>query len=396
MQEKASTSNLVLKRAFVRSVVRSLSGGADGAHEVQVAVDAAQAQLCASVRELSRLSTQSGGAIDWASVFVNVLPPVRLDGGSEDALSALRRAVAAAVTQQAAELRAAGTAEWIVRLVGDTGCAWRVHVAMPSGAMRAPRVLTSSACKQSNVRVCGSNVRLCGFFVVHGAQTRGRSRPGHEFGEGTVSIYKEEASEQGAVQLLQQGQSESPPDTRVGGGVEPLSPLQQRRLHARRHKTTYCYDFPAVFENALHSLWTESAARGGAPPPARGDLVRAAELGLAGRGDFREAGAELREIERGAGSNDVGIVAWRLTLRTPEWPEGRDVVVVANDITFRAGAFGPDEHAVFRAVCDHALAARLPLLYLAANSGARVGLDQALKRRLRVRPYSFPLHLPTC
>ena len=50
----------------------------------------------------------------------------------------------------------------------------------------------------------------------------------------------------------------------------PLEPLQQKRLAARRHKTTYCFDFPAVFEDALRQLWAQRAAAGepNAVPPA--------------------------------------------------------------------------------------------------------------------------------
>lgn len=55
-------------------------------------------------------------------------------------------------------------------------------------------------------------------------------------------------------------------------------------------------------------------------------------------------------------------------------PQGRSVVAVANDITWQSGAFSPAEDAVFRAAVDYALEERLPLLYLAANAGARVGL----------------------
>ena len=31
--------------------------------------------------------------------------------------------------------------------------------------------------------------------------------------------------------------------------------------------------------------------------------------------------------------NDVGMVAWFITLRTPEYPEGRQAILIANDIT---------------------------------------------------------------
>lgn len=57
---------------------------------------------------------------------------------------------------------------------------------------------------------------------------------------------------------------------------------------------------------------------------------------------------------------------------------------MANDITFSSGAFGPREDAVFRAVTEYALEERLPLIYLAANSGARVGLASEVKKAFKV------------
>ena len=60
------------------------------------------------------------------------------------------------------------------------------------------------------------------------------------------------------------------------------------------------------------------------------------------------------------------------------------VVAVANDITFNSGAFGTREDAVFRAATEHALEEKLPLIYLAANAGARVGLASEVKQCLQV------------
>ena len=60
------------------------------------------------------------------------------------------------------------------------------------------------------------------------------------------------------------------------------------------------------------------------------------------------------------------------------------VIAVANDITFNSGAFGTREDAVFRAATEHALEERLPLVYLAANAGARVGLASEVKQCLQV------------
>ena len=63
------------------------------------------------------------------------------------------------------------------------------------------------------------------------------------------------------------------------------------------------------------------------------------------------------------------------------------VVAIANDITFNSGAFGPREDAMFRAVTEYALLHKLPLVYLAANSGARVGLANEVKQCLQVCPH---------
>jgi len=131
-----------------------------------------------------------------------------------------------------------------------------------------------------------------------------------------------------------------------------------------------------VFENALRGAWASRAAAGepnSVPPPGR--LVEAHELVLAG-GDSRFTSSKLRlqRVQRGPGENDIGMVAWHMTLKTPECQQGRQVIAVANDITHQSGAFGPKEDAVFRAAGELALQERLPLVYLAANSGARVGV----------------------
>lgn len=46
---------------------------------------------------------------------------------------------------------------------------------------------------------------------------------------------------------------------------------------------------------------------------------------------------------RVVGTNKVGMLAWHVMMRTPEYPEGREVVVIANDVTFQSGSFGVKE-----------------------------------------------------
>jgi len=42
------------------------------------------------------------------------------------------------------------------------------------------------------------------------------------------------------------------------------------------------------------------------------------------------------------------MVAWKMTLKTPEFPAGRDIIVIANDITFKIGSFGPREDILYQ------------------------------------------------
>ena len=59
---------------------------------------------------------------------------------------------------------------------------------------------------------------------------------------------------------------------------------------------------------------------------------------------------------------------------------------IANDITMGAGAFGPKEYAMFAAAANYGLAHRMPILYLAANSGARFGLAQEVQKHIQAWP----------
>ncbi len=59
-------------------------------------------------------------------------------------------------------------------------------------------------------------------------------------------------------------------------------------------------------------------------------------------------------------------------------------MAIANDITYNQGAFGPREDAMFRAATEYALRLRLPVVYLAANSGARIGLATEVKQCIQV------------
>lgn len=58
--------------------------------------------------------------------------------------------------------------------------------------------------------------------------------------------------------------------------------------------------------------------------------------------------------------------------------------MIANDITHKAGSFGTREDVVFKMASVFARERRVPRLYIAANSGARIGLAEGVKKVFKV------------
>lgn len=58
--------------------------------------------------------------------------------------------------------------------------------------------------------------------------------------------------------------------------------------------------------------------------------------------------------------------------------------MIANDITHKAGSFGTREDVVFKLASEFARRKRIPRLYMAANSGARIGLAEGIKKSFKV------------
>jgi acetyl-CoA carboxylase/biotin carboxylase 1 len=138
--------------------------------------------------------------------------------------------------------------------------------------------------------------------------------------------------------------------------------------------------FLQAFETALQQSWAFQFP--GIMKPKDEVLVKVTELKFADqRGVW---GTPLVPVERPPALNDVGMVAWFMEMSTPEFPSGRTILVVTNDVTFKAGSFGPREDAFFLAVTDLACTKKVPLIYLAANSGARIGVADEVKTCFKV------------
>lgn len=144
--------------------------------------------------------------------------------------------------------------------------------------------------------------------------------------------------------------------------------LQPKRYQAHLIGTTYVYDFPDLFSKALSNVWVK--ARKTDPSLVVPKVfVDSKELVL-------DEHDQLAEVDRAPGNNTCGMVGWVFTMRTPEFPNGRRVVVIANDITYKIGSFGPSEDTFFFQVTQYARNLGLPRIYLSANSGARIGLAE--------------------
>ncbi|WFD43394.1 acetyl-coenzyme-A carboxylase [Malassezia psittaci] len=139
--------------------------------------------------------------------------------------------------------------------------------------------------------------------------------------------------------------------------------LEMRRARAYQLGTTFVYDLVDALRQALRRTFVEQE---GAPPAPTDPVSSVEELLL--------VDGQLQPVQRPAASNKVGMVGWRLVIQTPECPNGRPLMLVANDVTWQAGSFGPAEDAFFAAVAREARTKRIPLLYVSSNSGARIGL----------------------
>ncbi|XP_074869913.1 acetyl-CoA carboxylase 1 [Carettochelys insculpta] len=154
--------------------------------------------------------------------------------------------------------------------------------------------------------------------------------------------------------------------------------LQSKRFQAQSLGTTYIYDIPEMFRQSLIKLWdsmNESAFLPSHPLPS--DMLTYTELVLDDQG-------QLVHMNRLPGGNEIGMVAWKMTLKSPEYPDGRDIIVIGNDITYRIGSFGPQEDLLFLRASELARTQGIPRIYVAANSGARIGLAEEIRHMFHV------------
>ena len=150
--------------------------------------------------------------------------------------------------------------------------------------------------------------------------------------------------------------------------------LQPKRYKAHLMGTQYVYDFPELFRQSFQNAWAKAvqkhpAMRDGQPQV--GECIEYSELVL-------DDNDNLAEVSREPGTNTHGMVGWIVTAKTPEYPRGRRFIIIANDITYQIGSFGPLEDRFFNKCTELARKLGIPRIYLSANSGARIGMADEL------------------
>lgn len=200
-----------------------------------------------------------------------------------------------------------------------------------------------------------------------------------------VDIYQEVLCEDGRVllksidrQLFGQAPLE---DQQVMFPYAVRDRLQPKRFKAHLLGTTYVYDFPELFREALKDIWKNYALqmkqRGVKVKPPE-SLLQCTELYLDDRGELARAAGDrekgtshsyINALSRITGLNTIGMVGWLMDIATPEYVGGRKIVVIANDITHQSGSFGLEEDKLFFCCSELARSLGVPRVYLSANSG---------------------------
>lgn len=193
-----------------------------------------------------------------------------------------------------------------------------------------------------------------------------------------VEMYAEKKSEKGGEWIFHSIGG----TTKIGAmHLRPVSTpyptkewLQPKRYKAHLMGTQYVYDFPELFRQAFQNCWIKAVVKNpslASKQPPAGECMEYLELVL-------DDNDNLAEVSREPGTNAHGMVGWMLNARTPEYPKGRKFIIVANDITFKIGSFGPAEDKFFYKCTELARKLGIPRIYLSANSGARIGMAEEL------------------
>ncbi|KNC83894.1 hypothetical protein SARC_03882 [Sphaeroforma arctica JP610] len=158
------------------------------------------------------------------------------------------------------------------------------------------------------------------------------------------------------------------------------SRLQLKRFQAQSNNTTFVKDFPELFRQGLRELWSEPQAATLNAEHKHSQLVEVTDYVL-NKEDILVPSQSKELFDEYA---DVGMSARRLKMYTPEYPEGREAILICNDITHVIGSFGVREDKVFQQASQMAREEGIPRIYVSVNSGARIGLAKEVMAKFKI------------
>ncbi len=101
--------------------------------------------------------------------------------------------------------------------------------------------------------------------------------------------------------------------------------LIAQRITAKHLQTTHVYDWPILFEKALHNIWDEYEKRSNMSLQRPKDYINFEEYILDNNNENK-----LIKISRKPRLNNVAMVVWKVTMKTPEFKQGREIIIVSN------------------------------------------------------------------
>ncbi|GMT36213.1 hypothetical protein PFISCL1PPCAC_27510 [Pristionchus fissidentatus] len=184
----------------------------------------------------------------------------------------------------------------------------------------------------------------------------------------------------------------------------PIKKIEKKRSVTRGIRTSYVYDYPMLFGKACLQRWKELEESNETLFTTQFKKMRDDQKEAFEKSDYRKffheaelvfvpGKAELRLVEDEKElktradncNNETGVVAWKMTLYTPEKPRGYTVIVIANDITFQSGSFATSEDDVYSMASEYSRKHKLPRVNVSSNSGARIGLAEDVSKVFRVK-----------
>ncbi len=177
------------------------------------------------------------------------------------------------------------------------------------------------------------------------------------------------------LERLRSGSSEDNEETTTDAGNSINQsfedPIARRRASALEAGSFFIYDLPSMLEEAVKNIWKSLELS--APE----QCVECMQLVLSKDGSQLESSNTVQ-------MNSCGMAAWMASIKTPEYPKGRKVVFIGNDVTFQIGTFSVDEDKVYLYASKLARQVLIPRIYFACNSGARLGLCQEVQKLFKV------------